>query len=81
MSSTITIKSYKTNYQFETITPSSIKPDYEEFDEWKDEFYPFKKSDYITSINNAYEHSRGHELFRKGNMIEFKSTNNKSVQL
>ena len=67
---------------FETITPSTIEPDYEDIEEWKDKFYPFKESDNITIINNADEHPIGHELYRKGNKIEFKSTNkNKSVLL
>ena len=67
---------------FETITPSTIKPDYEDIKEWKDEFYPFKESDNITIINNKDEHPYGHELFFKGNKIEFKSENtNKSFTL
>ena len=79
---TISIKTYKTNHQYETITPSSLRPDYEDIDETNKKLNPFKEGDNIIITNNADEHERAHELFRKGSKIEFKSNNNnKSVEL
>ena len=78
---TISINTYKTNKQFETITPSSVKPDYDNMATFR-KLEPFKESDNIRISDNKEEHPFGHKLYDKGNKIEFKCmNNNKSVEL
>ena len=80
---TISIKTYKSNHQYETITPSSVRPDYRDIYDTNKKLNPFKEGDNITITNNKDEHPHlQHELWNKGNKIEFKSkSNNKSVEL
>ena len=79
---TISVKTFKSNHQYETISPSIVKPDYDDIDDTNKKLKPFKKSDNISITNNSDEHPYGHELANKGSKIEFKSkNNNKSVEL